>query len=40
MPKETLDVTKLLSGGPWTLTIGCSNVGSFKSPSLTFDFST
>ena len=40
MPKETLDVSKLLSGGPWTLTIGGSNVGSFKSPSLTFDFST
>ena len=40
MAKETLDISKLLSGGPWTLTIGGSNVGSFKSPSLTFDFST
>jgi len=40
MAKETLNVTKLLSGGPWTLKIGGTNVGSFKSPSLTFDFST
>ena len=39
MAKETLDVSKLLAGGPWTLKIGGSNVGSFKSPSLAFDFS-
>jgi len=39
MAKETLDVSKLLAGGPYVLTIGGTNVGSFKSPALSFEYS-
>lgn len=40
MAIKTISVSDLLAGGPYTLKIGNEDVGSFKSPSLTFEYTT